>query len=31
MQLGLKNVEQEVEMPALVGEVGAGAGALNED
>ena len=28
MQLGLKNVEQEVEMPVVVGE--AGAGAVNE-
>ena len=29
MQLGLRNVEQEVERPAVVGE--AGAGAVNED
>ena len=28
MQLGLRNVEQEVEMPVVVGE--AGAGAVNE-
>ena len=31
MQLELKNVEQEVERPAVVGEAGAGAGAVNED
>ena len=35
MQLELRNVEQEVERPAVVGEVGAGvgvgAGAVNED
>ena len=33
MQLGLRNVEQEVERPVLVGEAGAGAkaGAVNED
>ena len=33
MQLGLKNVEQEVEKLAVVGEAGAGAGAgaVNED
>ena len=33
MQLGLKNVEQEVEKPAVVGEarVGARAGVVNED
>ena len=33
MQLGLRNVEQEVEMPVVVGEAGAGAGAgaVNED
>ena len=29
MQLGLRNVEQEVERPAVVGEVGTGA--VNED
>ena len=29
MQLGLRNVEQEVERPVVVGE--AGAGAVNED
>ena len=29
MQLGLRNVEQEVKMPIMVGE--AGAGAVNED
>ena len=29
MQLGLRNVKQEVEMPVVVGE--AGAGAVNED
>ena len=29
MQLGLRNVEQEVERPIMVGE--AGAGAVNED
>ena len=31
MQLGLKNVEQEVERLAVVGKAGAGAGAVNED
>ena len=35
MQLGLRNVEQEVERPVVVGEagaaVGAAAGAVNED
>ena len=31
MQLGLRNVEQEVERPTVVGEAGAGAGAVNED
>ena len=33
MQLKLRNVEQEVERPAVVGEAGAGAGAgaVNED
>ena len=31
MQLELRNVEQEVERPAVVGEAGAGAGAVNED
>ena len=31
MQLGLRNVEQEVERPAVVGEAGAGVGAVNED
>ena len=31
MQLGLRNVEQEVERPAVVGEVGVGAVAVNED
>ena len=31
MQLGLRNVEQEVERLAVVGEVGVGAGAVNED
>ena len=31
MQLGLRNVEQEVERPVVVGEGGAGAGAVNED
>ena len=29
MQLGLRNVKQKVERPAVVGE--AGAGAVNED
>ena len=29
MQLGLRNVEQEVERPIMVGE--AGAGVVNED
>ena len=31
MQLGLRNVEQEVQRPVVVGEAGAGAGAVNED
>ena len=31
MQLGLKNVEQEVGRSAVVGEAGAGVGAVNED
>ena len=31
MQLGLRNVKQEVERSAVVGEVGAGARAINED
>ena len=31
MQLGLRNVEQEVKRPVVVGEVGAGAGVVNED
>ena len=31
MQLGLKNVKQEVERAAVVGEAGAGAEAVNKD
>ena len=31
MQLGLRNVEQEVERPAMVGEARVGAGAVNKD
>ena len=31
MQLGLRNVEQEVEMSVVVGEAGAGIKAVNED
>ena len=31
MQLDLRNVEQEVERPAVVGEAEAGAGAVNEN
>ena len=31
MQLGLRNVEQEVERPVVVAAAGAAAGAVNED